>query len=121
MKVVLMNIQIFGKKKCFSTRSAERFFKERKIKYQYIDIADKGMSSRECDSILANIEDINLLFDKKSKLYEKFNIPYILRTIEDKKQILLENPSLFITPIVRDCDTKKSTIGEQLDIWKKWI
>jgi len=116
-----MNIQLFGKSKCFNTRTAERFFKERKIKINYIDITDKGISSREFDSILSNIKDVDLLFDKKSKLYEKFNIAYILRTTEDKKQILIENPAMFITPIVRECDSKKCTIGVQSDIWKSWL
>ena len=39
-----MNIQIFGKSKCFDTKKAERYFKERKIKYQLINMTEKGMS-----------------------------------------------------------------------------
>ena len=37
-----MNIQIFGSSKCFDTKKAERWFKERRIKYQYIDLPKKA-------------------------------------------------------------------------------
>ncbi len=47
-----MNIQIFGRKKCFDTKKAERFFKERKIKYQLIDINEKPMSNGEMNNVL---------------------------------------------------------------------
>lgn len=46
-----MNIQIFGKKKCNDTKKAERFFKERGIKYQFIDMKEKGMSKGEFTSV----------------------------------------------------------------------
>jgi arsenate reductase-like glutaredoxin family protein len=116
-----MNIQIYGKMKCFASRSAERYFKERKIKYQFVNILEKGLSNKELNSILVSIKNIDLLFDKKSPLYSEFNIEHIKRNDEDKKIILLENPRLLQTPIVRDCDSKKSTVGEQTMIWKEWI
>ena len=46
-----MNIQIFGTKKCNETKKAERFFKERGIKYQFIDMREKGMSKGEFTSV----------------------------------------------------------------------
>lgn len=46
-----MNIQIFGKTKCFDTKKAERYFKERKIKYQMIDVGRYGMSNGEFRSV----------------------------------------------------------------------
>lgn len=45
-----MNIQIFGTKKCNDMKKAERFFKERGIKYQFIDMKEKGMSKGEFNS-----------------------------------------------------------------------
>ena len=42
-----MNIQIFGMSKSFDTKKAERWFKERRIKYQYIDLYEKGLSLGE--------------------------------------------------------------------------
>ena len=46
-----MNIQIFGKSKCFDTKKAERYFKERRIKYQFVDINRYGMSRGELNSV----------------------------------------------------------------------
>ena len=63
-----MNIQIVGENKCFGSKAAERFFKERKIKYQFVNVHEKGLSARELDNIVAYIKDINLLFNKKSPL-----------------------------------------------------
>ena len=60
-----MNIQIFGTKKCNDTKKAERFFKERGIKYQFIDIREKGMSKGELTSVasanggIANMVNVN--------------------------------------------------------------
>ena len=46
-----MNVQIFGTKKCNDTKKAERFFKERGIKFQFIDMKEKGMSKGEFNSV----------------------------------------------------------------------
>lgn len=46
-----MNIQIFGRPKCFDTKKAERYFKERRIKYQFVDIIKFGMSRGELNSV----------------------------------------------------------------------
>ena len=116
-----MNIQIFGKNKCFGSKAAERFFKERKIKYQFINLLEKGLSARELENVIANIKDIDLLFDIKSPLYVKLNVAYINRNIDDKKELLLNNSDLLITPIVRDCDSKKCTVGQAETVWKGWI
>lgn len=115
-----MNIQIFGKNKCFESKSAERFFKERKIKYQFINILEKGLSARELDNVIQSVKDIDLLFDKKSPLYESLYIGYLTRSTDDKKELLLNNPSLIKTPIVRDCESKKCTVGKGENIWKTW-
>ena len=46
-----MNIQIFGTSKCFDTKKAQRYFKERGIKFQMIDLKEKGMSRGEFDNV----------------------------------------------------------------------
>lgn len=46
-----MNIQIFGTDKCFDTQKAERYFKERKIKLQYVDLHKYGLSKGEFESV----------------------------------------------------------------------
>lgn len=111
-----MNIQIFGKSKCFDTKKAERYFKERKIKYQLIDVSKYGMSKGEYNSVKQAVGGFFPLIDEKSKAYESCYIAYI--SDEDKEEKLLEEPKLFKTPIVRN--VKKATIGYQPDVWKTW-
>ena len=96
-----MNIQIFGTKKCNDTKKAERFFKERGIKYQFIDMKEKGMSKGEFTSVA---QDILAL------------IKYIAD--EDKLEKVLDNPQVIKTPVVRN--GKQSTLGYQPDVWKGW-
>lgn len=109
-----MNIQIFGSKKCFDTKKAERYFKERRIKYQRIDILDKGLSKGEYLSVSQAVGGMDLLINQKSK--DAYLLQHLLPShMED---VLLENPSLFHTPIVRNA--KQATIGYKPDIWKTW-
>ncbi|HDK7176331.1 TPA: arsenate reductase family protein [Clostridium botulinum] len=111
-----MNIQIFGMKKCFDTKKAERYFKERKIKYQFIDLNIKGLSKGELQSIKSAI-GLNELINKDSREYKKTNIGSI-RTDSVKEDLLLNNPRLYKTPIVRN--GKKATVGYEPEIWKEW-
>ncbi|MBU3106762.1 arsenate reductase family protein [Clostridium gasigenes] len=111
-----MNIQIFGRKKCFDTKKAERYFKERSIKYQFIDIDIKGLSKGELNSVKVSVP-INTLINISSKNYTKLNLDKI-RSIEIKEEILLNNPKLIKTPIVRN--GKLATLGYKNEIWQKW-
>ena len=109
-----MNIQIFGKSKCFDTRKAERYFKERRIKYQYIDIIKFGMSRGELSSVISAV-GIDNLVDPKDMDYELFNR---LAYREDKVERLFEVPEMIRTPVVRN--GKQATIGYCPDVWKDW-
>ncbi|MNM51801.1 putative reductase [compost metagenome] len=111
-----MNIQIFGTKKCFDTKKAERYFKERKIKYQFIDLTEKAISKGELQSIRKSLT-LNALINIKSKEYEKSNLKNI-RADEVKEEILLKNPKLFVTPVVRN--GKEATVGYEPEVWKQW-
>ncbi|OOM16171.1 arsenate reductase family protein [Clostridium saccharobutylicum] len=112
-----MNIQIFGTKKCFDTKKAERFFKERKVKFQFIDLNEKSMSKGELTSILKS-KNINDLINTKSKDYAKLNFSNI-RSSEIKAELLLKNQKVMMTPIVRN--GKEATVGYEIDVWNKWI
>lgn len=112
-----MNIQIFGKAKCFDTKKAERYFKERKIKYQLIDIAKFGMSKGEYTSVKSAVGGMEALIDDQSKAYTEHFIKY-LALKEDIEEKLLDYPSMFKTPIVRN--GKKATIGFCPEVWKDW-
>ena len=60
-------ILIFGKNKCFDTKKAERYFKERRIKYQYVDLLRYGLSGKEFDAVLRGVGGIDNLIDWESK------------------------------------------------------
>jgi len=109
-----VNIQIFGKSKCFDTKKAERYFKERRVKFQSIDLPRFGMSPRELESVIACV-GLDALIDGKAKDAE---ILKYLAYDADRIQKLFENPSLIKTPIVRN--GKKATIGFCPEIWKDW-
>lgn len=112
-----MNIQIFGKSKCFDTKKAERYFKERGIKYQSIDMVQKGMSKGEFNSIKQAVGGfINLLDDKAKDQDTVMLVKYLAE--DEKEEKLLENPKIMKTPIVRN--GKKATVGYQPEIWKTW-
>lgn len=111
-----MNIQIFGKSKCFDTKKAERYFKERGIKFQSIDIAKFGMSKGEYAAVKKAVGGMEQLIDTKSKEYENCFMKYL--STEDQEEKLLENPKLFMTPIVRN--GKSATVGYQPDVWNSW-
>ncbi|HWI55035.1 MAG TPA: arsenate reductase family protein [Desulfobacteria bacterium] len=111
-----MNIQIFGIRKCFDTKKAERYFKERNVKYQFIDLTVKGLSVGELQSVKAAI-GLNNLIDTKAKDYKKLNMDRIVGS-SVREEILLSNPGLYKTPIVRN--GKLATVGYEPDIWKAW-
>ncbi|WP_455714987.1 arsenate reductase family protein [Anaerosporobacter sp.] len=112
-----MNIQIFGKSKCFDTKKAQRYFKERNIPFQFIDMAQKGMSKGEYNSVKQAVGGMDKLIDEKTKDQQTYLLIKYLAE-EDKEEKLLENPKLFKTPIVRN--GKKATVGYEPDIWKTW-
>ena len=110
-----MNIQIFGKSKCFDTKKAERYFKERGIKFQSIDLPKYGMSAGEFDSVKRAVGGIEAMLNEKAN--DAALVKYLAYD-EDKQQKMLENPKLIKTPIVRN--GKKATVGYCPEVWKSW-
>lgn len=112
-----MNIQIFGTKKNFDSKKAERYFKERGIKYQFIDMKEKGLSKGEFQSVCKAIGGYNKLIDTDCKDKDLLAlITYIAE--EDKAEKILENQSIIKVPVVRN--GKQVTVGYQPEIWKSW-
>ena len=112
-----MNIQIFGTKKSSDTRKAERFFKERGIKYQFIDLKEKGLSKGEFNSVLQAVGGIDALVDQENKDKDLLAlIKYIAS--EDKAEKVFENQGVIRQPIVRN--GRQATVGYAPDIWKTW-
>jgi arsenate reductase-like glutaredoxin family protein len=113
----MLNIQIFGTKKSQDTRKAERWFKERRIKFQSIDLIRYGMSGKEFDSVLRAVGGIENLIDWESKSPEVTLMKYMddKRAKEDK---VFDDPTLMKTPVVRN--GKQATVGYCPEIWATW-
>ena len=112
-----MNIQIFGTKKCFDTKKAQRYFKERGIKFQFINLNEKELSKGEFRSVKQAVGGIDAMLNEKCKDQDALAlIQYI--SDDEKEEKLLENQQVLKTPIVRN--GKQATVGYEPDIWKKW-
>ena len=112
-----MNIQIFGTKKSADTRKAQRYFQERRIKFQSIDLVRYGMSGKEFDSVLRAVGGVDNLIDWNNKSQEITNMKYMDDKIA-KEDKLFDDPSLMKTPIVRN--GKQATVGFCPEIWETW-
>ena len=112
-----MNIQIFGTKKCNDTKKAERFFKERGIKYQFIDMKEKGLSKGEFNAVCQAVGGYEKLIDPDCRDKDLLAlIRYIAE--EDRVEKILENQKILKVPIVRN--GKQAAIGYEPDVWKEW-
>ena len=112
-----MNIQIFGKSKCFDTKKAERYFKERRVKFQSIDVVKFGMSGREFDSVLRAVGGIDKLIDWDAKHPDITLMKYMDDKVA-KEDKVFDNPALMKTPIVRN--GQKATCGYCPEVWSTW-
>ncbi|CDD41108.1 ArsC family transcriptional regulator [Enorma massiliensis] len=112
-----MNIQIFGTKKSFDTKKAQRYFKERRIKFQFIDLREKEMSKGELQSVMRAVGGLDALIDPKAK--DQDTVALITYLAESQKfDKLLENQQILREPIVRN--GKQATVGYEPDTWKTW-
>ena len=112
-----MNIQIFGTKKCFDTKKAQRYFKERGIRFQMIDLEEKEMSRGEFDNVCRALGGWQQLVDPNAK--DKQTLALLEALVDwQQEDKLFENQQLFLTPIVRN--GRKATVGYQPDVWKTW-
>lgn len=111
----MATIQVFGTKKCHDTLKALRFFKERSVQIQFINLEEKAVSKGELESISRNVP-LSELIDPNSKEYKKRQLQYMDFDLEKE---LLEHPLLLKTPIVRN--GRKAAVGVNTDIWKQWL
>ncbi|MEG1929985.1 MAG: arsenate reductase family protein [Anaerovorax sp.] len=112
-----MNIQIFGTKKCFDTKKAQRYFKERKVNVQFIDIKEKPVSKGEFTSIARALGGYEAMIDENSK--DKELLALVGCLVEGaREEKVFENQRILKTPIVRN--GKKATVGYKPEVWKSW-
>lgn len=112
-----MNVQIFGVKKCADTRKAQRFFKERGIRFQFVDLTEKGLSKGELRSVAARVP-LEQLLNRASARFVERGLAHAWLDATRIEALLLEDPLLFRTPIVRN--GQEATVGHCPEIWKTW-
>ena len=112
-----MNIQIFGVNKSFDTKKAQRHFKERRIKFQMVDMKEKGLSKGEFESVLRSVGGLDNAIDWDGKDQDLLALLKVMSSsqIQDK---VFENQHVLRMPIVRN--GKKATVGYQPEVWKEW-
>lgn len=112
-----MNIQIFGTSKSFDTKKAQRYFKERGIRFQMIDLKEKGMSRGEFDNVCRALGGWQQLLDPDAR--DKQTLALLDALVDwQKADKLFENQQLLRMPIVRN--GRQATAGYQPDVWKNW-
>lgn len=114
-----MNIQIFGTRKCKDTRKAERWFKERGIKVQFIDLKQKGIAAGELRSVAKHVGGVEAMMDRDGALYAKLGLKERAPTGPRIEVALLEEGRLLKTPVVRNGGSH-ATLGYVPDVWKAW-
>lgn len=109
-----MNIQIFGKSKCFDTKKAERWFKERRIRFQAVDVKKYGMSMGELTAV-KNAVGLEAMIDQR---HPDAALLHYLASDAARLEKLFEDPTLLCTPVVRN--GKKATVGYCPQVWEGW-
>ncbi len=112
-----MNIQIYGRAKCFDTKKAERFFKERRVPFQRIDLSEKPLSKGEYQKIKAAVGGWRQMVDVHAKQYESYHFPY-LALEEQIDQEIMRHQEVLKTPLVRNGN--QATVGFCPEVWKQW-
>ncbi len=110
-----MGLQIFGTRKSADTRKAERFFKERGVRYQLIDLAEKGISAGELRSV-AQAVGRDALMDTDGARFAAAGLAHI---DHDPEEEILKDPLLLKTPVVRD--GARAVIGADPEGWKSFL
>jgi arsenate reductase-like glutaredoxin family protein len=112
------NVQLFGTRKCADSRKAERWFKERRVPVSFIDLNERGLSPGELKSVAAQV-GIEALIDRDGTRYRDRGLKFAAPTGARIEQMLLDDPLLMRTPIVRR--GRAATVGFQPDVWTEWL
>ena len=113
-----MNIQVFGTKKCNETKKAQRYFKERGIKFQFIDMSEKEISKGEFRSVCQAVGGIDKMINENCKDKDALAlVKYI--SADEREEKLLANQQVMMTPVVRN--GKQATVGYAPEVWKTWV
>ncbi|WP_441289319.1 arsenate reductase family protein [Sorangium sp. KYC3313] len=109
-------IQIFGTAKCKATRAAQRFFADRGIKVQLVDLREKGLSKGELASVARAVGGVRALYDAESARVKERGLQHLGPSDERIAELLVDDPLLLRTPIVRD--GTRACVGAAEATWR---
>jgi len=109
-------IQIFGTSKCKTTRAAQRFFADRRIKVHSIDLREKGLSRGELAAVARAVGGMRALYDAEGDRAKDRGLRHLGPDEARLAELLLEDPLLLRTPIVRD--GPRAAVGAAEPAWK---
>ena len=112
-------IQIFGHARCKATKAAQRFFAERGVKVQPIDILQKNMSKGELQSVARAVGGVAALYDSTGARARDRGLQHLGPSEARITELLLEDGHLYRTPVVRN--GQQATVGLAEDVWKSWV
>lgn len=113
-----MTIQIFGIKNSAATRAAERFFKERSVSVQSVDLKQKPMAAGEINRFIARF-GLNALLDSEGKAYIDSGLKYLKVSDSELIDRINKDPKLLRMPLVRSA--KRLSIGHDEKSWKEML
>ena len=114
----MQNVQIFGVKNSSATRAAERFFKERRIPIQLIDLNQKPMAPGEIKRFTDRF-GLPALLDTEGKAYADAGLKYLRMSDPDLLRRIEQDPKLLRLPLVRG--GKLVSVGHDEESWKSMI
>ena len=113
-----MAVQIFGLKNSQATRAAERFFRERRVVFQFVDLKRKAMAPAEIKRFMDRFGLAGLL-DTVGKVYNDAGLKYLRLTDADLLKRIEQEPGLLRLPLVRSGN--RVSIGADEDAWKDML
>ena len=109
-------MQIYGTRKCKLTKKAERFFRDRGVRYHFVDLTEHRLSQGELDNIRRGIPLAESLMDSESAAFKKRGMAYMEY---DEAEEILADPLLLRTPIVREGN--RVIVGDNESAWKELL
>jgi arsenate reductase-like glutaredoxin family protein len=114
----MVGVQIFGLKNSQATRAAERFFKERRVVIQFVDLKQKAMARGEIKRFVDRFGLAGLL-DAEGKAYVDAGLKYLKMGDAQLLEWIEREPSLLRLPLVRAGN--RLSVGHDEASWKEML
>jgi arsenate reductase-like glutaredoxin family protein len=114
----MTTVQIFGTRKSQATRAAERFFKERRVAFQFVDLAQRPMAPAEIKRFVDRFGLQNLI-DREGKPFDASGLKYMRVSDSDLMAKVEREPMLLCLPLVRS--GTNLSVGQDEQAWKEMI